>query len=87
MSGPGQRVSLETALRAYTLNPARQDFAESWKGIVEPGKVAVEPGKVADLCVLGGDLRTADPHDIPGLPVALTVFDGRIVPERANGQG
>ncbi|MFD7061224.1 amidohydrolase [Streptomyces sp. NPDC059906] len=77
VSGPGQRVSLETAVRAYTANPARQDFAESWKG-------TIEPGKVADLCVLGGDLRAADPHDIPDLPVDLTVFDGRIVHERGN---
>ncbi|MFF8593928.1 amidohydrolase [Streptomyces sp. NPDC015220] len=75
VSGPGQRVSLETALRAYTVNAARQDFAESWKG-------TVEPGKVADLCVLGGDLRATDPHDIPGLDIDLTVFDGRIVYER-----
>ncbi|MDI3387827.1 amidohydrolase [Streptomyces sp. B-S-A8] len=77
VSGPGQRVSLETALRAYTVNPARQDFAESWKG-------TIEPGKVADLCVLGGDLRATDPHDIPALPIDLTVLDGHIVFERAR---
>ncbi|MVO90555.1 amidohydrolase family protein [Streptomyces sp. p1417] len=75
VSGPDQRVPLETALRAYTANPARQDFAESWKG-------SIKPGKVADLCVLGGDLRATDPHDIPNLPVDLTVFDGRVVFER-----
>ncbi|MFF9349342.1 amidohydrolase [Streptomyces sp. NPDC014734] len=77
VSGPGQRVPLETALRAYTVNAARQDFAESWKG-------TVEPGKVADLCVLGGDLRATDPHDIPGLDIDLTVLDGRIVFARDN---
>ncbi|MFE6776269.1 amidohydrolase [Streptomyces sp. NPDC057702] len=77
VSGPDQRVSLETALRAYTVNPARQDFAEGWKG-------AIEPGKVADLCVLGGDLRATDPHDIPDLPIDLTVFDGRVVFDRAR---
>ncbi|WP_330241440.1 amidohydrolase [Streptomyces sp. NBC_00525] len=77
VSGPEQCVPLETALRAYTVNAARQDFAESWKG-------TVEPGKVADLCVLGGDLRAADPHDIPDLPVDMTVFDGRIVYERVG---
>lgn len=71
-SGPEQCVDLETALRAYTVNAARQDFAEAWKG-------TLEPGMAADLCVLGGDLLTTDPHDIPGLSVDLTVFDGRIV--------
>ncbi|MFT2017542.1 amidohydrolase [Streptomyces sp. 796.1] len=79
VSGPDQRVSLETALRAYTVNAARQDFAEEWKG-------TIEPGKAADLCVIGGDLRAADPHDIPDLPIDLTVFDGRIVYER-DGEG
>ncbi|MGC5341938.1 amidohydrolase [Streptomyces sp. DT24] len=76
-SGPEQRVTLEVALRAYTVNAARQDFAESWKG-------TVEPGKVADLCVLGGDLRAADPHDIPDIPIDLTVFNGEIVFERGQ---
>ncbi|MFF2502646.1 amidohydrolase [Streptomyces sp. NPDC058067] len=75
VSGPEECVPLEVALRAYTVNAARQDFAESWKG-------TIEPGKVADLCVLGGDLRATDPHDIPSLPIDLTVFDGEIVFER-----
>ncbi|WP_432065586.1 amidohydrolase [Streptomyces sp. C10-9-1] len=75
VSGPDQRVTLETALRAYTANPARQDFAEAWKG-------SIEAGKVADLCVLGGDLRATDPHDIPDLPIDLTLLDGRIVFDR-----
>ncbi|MFI7058380.1 amidohydrolase [Streptosporangium canum] len=74
-SGPEQCVSLEVAIRAYTVNAARQDFAESWKG-------SIEPGMVADLCVLGGDLLAADPHDIPAIPIDLTVFDGRVVYER-----
>ncbi|WP_306320173.1 MULTISPECIES: amidohydrolase [unclassified Streptomyces] len=75
VSGPEERVTLEVALRAYTVNAARQDFAESWKG-------SIEAGKVADLCVLGGDLRATDPHDIPALPIDLTVFDGEVVFER-----
>ncbi|MFF5406316.1 amidohydrolase [Streptomyces misionensis] len=72
VSGPGQRITLAEALRTYTIDAAWQDFADGWKG-------SLEPGKVADLCVLDGDLLTADPHDIPGMPVVLTVLDGRIV--------
>ncbi|MGV9355440.1 amidohydrolase [Streptomyces misionensis] len=72
VSGPGQRITLAEALRTYTIDAAWQDFADGWKG-------SLEPGKVADLCVLDGDLLTADPHDIPGIPVVLTVLDGRIV--------
>ncbi|WP_151478713.1 amidohydrolase [Streptomyces albicerus] len=74
-SGADQCVSLAEALRAYTINAARQDFAESWKG-------SLEVGKVADLCVLDRDLMATDPHDITGVEVDLTVFDGRVVFER-----
>ncbi|NUP00585.1 MAG: amidohydrolase [Nonomuraea sp.] len=76
-SGPEQCVPLEMALRAYTVNAARQDFAETWKGVLRPGMAA-------DLCVLGGDLRAADPHDLPALPIDLTVLDGEIVHQRGE---
>ncbi|MFI6638905.1 amidohydrolase [Streptomyces sp. NPDC050504] len=72
VSGPEQRIGLADAIRTYTIDAAWQDFAEDWKG-------SLEPGKAADLCVLDGDLLGADPHDIPGMPVVLTVMDGRIV--------
>ncbi|MGW7428309.1 amidohydrolase [Streptomyces sp. NPDC054861] len=72
VSGPGQRIGLAEAIRTYTVDAAWQDFAEDWKG-------SLEVGKVADLCVLGGNLLTADPHDIPRMPVLLTVVDGRVV--------
>ena len=74
VSGPEQCIGLIDALRTYTINAAWQDRAETWKG-------SLEVGKVADLCVLGGDLLSADPHDIPTMPVRMTVFDGRIVHE------
>ncbi|MBK3640770.1 amidohydrolase [Streptomyces sp. MBT33] len=74
-SGPEQCVSLAEALRAYTVNPARQDFAEDWKG-------SIEVGKVADLCVLDRPLLGLDPHAITDAQVDLTVFDGRVVHER-----
>ena len=74
-SGPDQCVSLADALRAYTVNAAWQDFADDWKG-------TIEPGKVADLCVLDRPLLGLDPHDIPRVEVDLTVFDGRVVHER-----
>ncbi|MCC9711068.1 amidohydrolase [Streptomyces sp. MNU76] len=75
VSGPEQRVDLAEALRAYTINPARQDFAEEWKG-------SVELGKVADLCVLDRPLLGLDPHEITGVQVDMTVFDGGVVFER-----
>ncbi|ELS55008.1 amidohydrolase [Streptomyces viridochromogenes] len=74
-SGPEQCVDLATALRAYTATPAWQDFADGWKG-------TIEPGKVADLCVLDRPLLDRDPHEITDAQVDLTVFDGRVVHER-----
>lgn len=70
--GPGERVGLPDAVRAYTANAARQDFAEDWKG-------TLAPGMAADVTVLDGTLTALDPHDLPDVPVALTVFDGRVV--------
>jgi predicted amidohydrolase YtcJ len=78
VSGPDQRIRLAEAVRTYTIDAAWQDFAESWKG-------SLEVGKVADLCVLGGDLRAADPHDIPRLPVVLTAVGGEIVHDELAG--
>ncbi|MGH4033558.1 amidohydrolase [Actinomycetota bacterium Odt1-20B] len=72
VSGPEQRIGLAEAILTYTIDAAWQDFADDWKG-------SLEPGKVADLCVLDGDLLAADPHDIPRMPVVLTVMDGKIV--------
>jgi predicted amidohydrolase YtcJ len=74
VSGPEQCIGLMDALRTYTVNAAWQDRAEEWKG-------SLEVGKVADLCVLGGDLLAADPHDIPTIPVRMTVYDGHVVYE------
>ncbi|KUM80062.1 hypothetical protein AQI70_07770 [Streptomyces curacoi] len=68
-------MDLATALRARTATPAWQDFADGWKG-------TIEPGKVADLCVLDRPLLDRDPHEITDAQVDLTVFDGRVVHER-----
>ncbi|MEU5592791.1 amidohydrolase [Streptomyces sp. NPDC020298] len=76
-SGPDQCVPLADALRAYTVNAAWQDFADDWKG-------TIEPGKVADLCVLDRPLLGLDPHDITRMEVDLTVFGGRVVHERCS---
>lgn len=78
VSGPEQRIGLFEALRTYTITAAWQDRAEDWKG-------SIEVGKVADLCVIGADLLTMDPHDMADMPVVMTVFDGRIVHEATAG--
>ncbi|WP_018681912.1 amidohydrolase [Actinokineospora enzanensis] len=66
---------MRTLLRGYTVNAARQDGAESWKG-------SIEVGKVADLTVLEANPLTLAPADLPGVGVAMTIVDGRVVFER-----
>ncbi|WP_243719418.1 amidohydrolase [Actinomadura sp. KC06] len=70
--GPEECVGLPDAIRAYTVNAAWQDFAEDWKG-------TLEPGRAADVTVLDGTITSLDPHDLPDVPVAMTVFDGGVV--------
>jgi predicted amidohydrolase YtcJ len=69
---PGEKVSVETAVRAYTVNGAWTQFAEASKG-------TVEPGKLADLVVLDRDIFVLPPEEIGSAKVLWTVFDGRIV--------
>lgn len=66
-------------LRGYTVNPARQDGAESWKG-------SLELGKVADLCVLAADPLSVTPAELPGVAVDMTVVDGEVVFERVAAE-
>jgi len=71
---PEQRVSVETALSAYTRGGALASFEENTKGIIEPGKAA-------DLVVLSQDVTKADPRFLHTTRVLLTVFNGRVVYE------
>lgn len=75
VSGPGECVSFETAVRAYTINGAKQSFAEHWRG-------SLEPGKVADLIVLDADLGAVDPNELTNINVDVTFVDGHIVYQR-----
>lgn len=73
---PEQRVSLMQAVRAYTRTPCEVHGLGH-----DLGSIAV--GKRADLVVLDRDLFTMDPEEIPDTRVDMTLFDGRIVYERA----
>jgi len=71
VSGPEQRITLNEALRSYTVTGAWQDWADDWKG-------SLEVGRAADLAVLDGPLATLPPEEYPTLPVTLTVVGGKI---------
>jgi predicted amidohydrolase YtcJ len=72
---PEQKISIDEALRCYTVNNAYAMFREQ-----ELGKIA--PGYLADLVVLSQDLLTIPPPEIEGTRVELTIMDGQVVFER-----
>ena len=70
--GINQRVSIEEALRLYTLNGAYASFEENIKG-------SIEIGKLADLVVLGSDPTRIDPMGIKDIEVERTIVGGETV--------
>ena len=72
---PEEKVAVEEAVRAYTVNGAYAEFAEADKG-------TIQAGKLADMVVLDRDIFTMPPEEIAGVKVALTVFNGKIVPRK-----
>ncbi len=74
--GPEQRIPVERALRAVTIDAARQHFEEADKG-------SLEPGKLADLVIVDRN-PLEHPESIDRLRVLETVVGGRPV-WRADG--
>jgi predicted amidohydrolase YtcJ len=72
--GPEQGVTIEEALRMFTLNGAFASFEEHLKG-------TITEGKLADLVVLDRDPRGVRPEELHTLRAEMTVIDGRIVHE------
>jgi predicted amidohydrolase YtcJ len=69
---PEQKLTLDQAVRAYTVGSAYAEFAEKVKG-------SITPGKLADLVMLDRDLYQAEPADIDKARVVLTIMDGQVV--------
>jgi predicted amidohydrolase YtcJ len=72
---PEQKISVEEALRAYTVSAAYAGFEERDKG-------SLETGKLADFVILSGDLLRAKPEDLEKIEVDTTVVGGRVVHSR-----
>jgi predicted amidohydrolase YtcJ len=75
---PEQKLTLEEALRGYTLDAAYAEFSEKEKG-------SIEAGKMADLVVLDQDLFAIPSERIKDVKVAMTVAGGRIIFRRPAG--
>lgn len=72
---PEQRLSIEEAIRFYTLDNAYASFEESIKG-------SISEGKLADLVVLDRDILSLPPQELLRTQVLYTIFDGKIVYEK-----
>ncbi len=72
-----QAVSVEEALRAYTILGAYSGREEAIKG-------SLEVGKLADLAVLDRDIMTIPPQDIRNVEVDLTIVGGQVMYERGK---
>ena len=69
---PNERLSLQYAIKGYTLNAAYAGHREKTEG-------SIEPGKVADLIILSQDLFKIDPHQAGKTEVLLTMAGGKVV--------
>jgi predicted amidohydrolase YtcJ len=71
---PEQKINVEEALRAYTIDAAYASFEDSIKG-------SLARGKLADLVMIDQDLTRIPPETIRDAKILLTVVGGRIVYE------
>ena len=74
---PEQKIGVEEALRAYTINGAYASFDEGIKG-------SLEKGKLADIVLIDRDLTTVPAETIRDARVLLTIVGGRVVYERPS---
>ena len=69
---PNERLSVEEAVRCYTLNSAYASFEENHKG-------SLEIGKLADFVILDRDIFAIDKSMILSTKIDLTVIGGEIL--------
>ncbi len=69
---PEQEITVEEALRAYTIAGAYASFEEDQKGMIRAGMLA-------DLVLLDRDITAVEPETIPETRVLATIVGGRMV--------
>jgi predicted amidohydrolase YtcJ len=67
--GPSQKVTVDQAIKASTINGAYHTFEENIKG-------SITAGKLADFVVFAEDLHTVDPDKIKDVTLVQTVVGG-----------
>jgi len=71
---PEQKITVEEAVRAYTVGAAYAEFTDQEKG-------TIAPGKLADLVILSQDIFQINPIEIEKTRVRVTIMNGRVVHE------
>jgi predicted amidohydrolase YtcJ len=74
---PEQRISVEEALRAYTINNALAAFEDDVRG-------SLTAGKLADITVFDRNLLEIPPADILKAEVTHTIVGGKVVFEKGR---
>ena len=74
---PEERIDVETALKAYTVNNA-------WVGMMEDKLGMVKEGFLADLAVLDQNPFQVDPRALKDVRVVMTIVNGKVVFERPH---
>jgi len=69
---PQQKIKVEEALRAYTIDAAYAGFSETKLG-------SLEPGKLADMVVLDRNLFDTPPAELNTVPIRMTIVGGKVM--------
>ncbi len=69
---PEEKITVEQAIRAYTLNNAFSGFQENQLG-------SIEVDKLADLVILSDNIFAIDPQEIINTKVTLTMVGGDVM--------
>jgi predicted amidohydrolase YtcJ len=71
---PEQKITVDEAVRAYTLGSAYAEFTDDRKG-------SITAGKLADLVLLDRNLFEIPPETIDQAKVLMTIVDGKVAYE------
>ncbi|MFQ6039955.1 MAG: amidohydrolase family protein [Candidatus Poribacteria bacterium] len=69
---PERKISIEAAIKSYTIDAAYAAFEENIRG-------SIEVGKLADLIVLSEDILAIEPTKIKNTAVVFTMVGGKLI--------
>jgi hypothetical protein len=78
--GADQAISVDEAIRMFTINAAYNAFEEKIKG-------SIEVGKIADFAILAEDPHHVEPERIKDISVDMTIVDGTMAFFRDGADG